>query len=721
MPEKVPLDGGIVISPSLDQNNSKLQYFLPNGDNCMEVLEVREIIPTFEETRVPDASDSLSEEVSDGPSDRASWGGKMEFLLTCVGYAVGLGNVWRFPYLCYRNGGGAFLIPYTIMLALVGLPLFYMELAFGQFASLGPIAIWRINPLMKGLGYAMVIVSWLIGLYYNVVIAQTVYYFFASMTSELPWASCNNTWNTNSCLPYDIKHSSTRFAGSRMYLYSMPSNILRIVISSFILGNLSSGILELSDFRTPSEEYYKFHVLEQSDSIDNIGGVSWRLALCLLFSWSVVFIVLLRGIKSLGKVVYFTAIFPYIMLTILLIRGLTLDGAVDGIVYYLKPDFSKLAEPRVWSDAATQIFYSLSACSGGLIAMASYNKFNNNCYRDSIIVAFINCGTSIFAGLVIFSILGFMAYEKGVTVDKVVDGGPGLAFEAYPEALVRMPVAPMWSIFFFLMMATLGFGSEFSIVECVLSALTDEYPWILGSRKRSVLFRLGVITVSFLLGLPMVCKGGIYVLNLVDYSVGGFPLLVVGFFECVALNWIYGLYHFSEDIYMMIGKTPNTYLKVCWKVVSPLIMLILVIFNAVMYEKPDLDNVPYPEWALAMGYLIVLFPIVVIPGWFLFYFCRKGGYRMMKSLMEPLPQWGPARPENRKNRYEKKFRNVDCLDFSGNPEVARLIGSNISDLSTSTQVSQLSNATPNGSMTTLPVPTRPVHVAFPNTLYASSV
>jgi len=111
------------------------------------------------------------------------------------------------------------------------------------------------------------------------------------------------------------------------------------------------------------------------------------------------------------------------MLTILLIRGLTLPGAGQGLIYYLKPDFNRLLDARVWSDAATQIFYSLSACSGGLIAMASYNKFNNNCYKDALIVCLINCGTSVFAGMVIFSVLGFMAAEKGVGVADVADDG----------------------------------------------------------------------------------------------------------------------------------------------------------------------------------------------------------------------------------------------------------------------------------------------------------
>ena len=97
--------------------------------------------------------------------------------------------------------------------------------------------------------------------------------------------------------------------------------------------------------------------------------------------------------------------------------------------------------------------------------MSSYSKFNNNCLRDSLIVSLINCATSIFAGLVIFAVLGFMATEKGVEVQDVAAGGPGLAFVVYPEALSRMPVPQMWSILFFFMMATLGFGSQVRIED----------------------------------------------------------------------------------------------------------------------------------------------------------------------------------------------------------------------------------------------------------------
>ncbi|CAL1528298.1 unnamed protein product [Lymnaea stagnalis] len=606
-----------------------------------------------------------------GDPDRVNWGGKMEFLMTCIGYAVGLGNVWRFPYLCYKNGGGAFLIPYTLMLIAVGLPLFYMELAFGQFASLGPITIWRINPLFKGLGYAMVIVSWIISLYYNVIIAQIMFYLISSFTSSLPWTSCGNHWNTNSCL--SLEYNKMNENGT-IYTVSTPENGNATIsmMSSDAMDtttpyNVTDIVTSVSHkvLKTPAEEFYRYFVLEQSSGIEEFDSINWKLAGCLLLSWIIVGLVLAKGVQSLGKIVYFTAIFPYIMLTVLLIRGLTLDGAMDGIIYYVKPDFSRLTDPRVWSDAATQIFYSLSACSGGLIAMSSFSKFNNNCHRDAIIVAVLNCATSIFAGFVIFSILGFMAFEKGVDVADVAKGGPGLVFEVYPEALSRMVVAPMWAVFFFFMMATLGFGSEFSIVECVISALLDEFPFLAKSTYKALSFRIGVCVVCFLLGLPLVCNGGFYLLELVDYSVSGFPLLVVGLIECVVINWVYGFNKFWSDIQMMVGDKPQIYWKVTWKYVSPLVILLTIIMNIIFFNEPSSGGVPFPQWAQSLSWLIAAFPIVAIVAWFLFYYCKNGGLQLLMMRSAPLPEWGPALANNRGDIYameiagEKPFGTLE--------------------------------------------------------------
>ncbi|KAF8791100.1 Sodium- and chloride-dependent glycine like protein [Argiope bruennichi] len=395
---------------------------------------------------LPRLNSSLSVSSStDDENKRSTWSRQLDFFLSCVGYAVGLGNIWRFPYLCYKSGGGAFLIPYAIFLVICGIPLFFLEMSLGQFGSLGPIAIWKISPIFKGLGFGMAIVSGVVCVYYNVIIAWALYYIYQSYS--VSWSSCENAWNTPNCVSQDDM--------------KMQLNITSVANMTNLYN--SSEVSRLSDSlskMTSSEEFWLFKVLKQSTGIESIGGFQWPLVLTLLIAWILVFMCMMRGIKTSGKVVYVTATFPYCVLLCLLIRGLTLPGAWNGISFYLSPQWEKLLTFKVWGDAATQIFYSVGAAWGALLTMASYNKFSNNVYRDSLVVPLINCGTSVLAGFVVFSLLGFMAEETGKSVADVVSEGPGLAFVVYPEAISRLPVSPVWAFLFFFMLFTVGLDTQ---------------------------------------------------------------------------------------------------------------------------------------------------------------------------------------------------------------------------------------------------------------------
>ncbi|MGH0191924.1 UNVERIFIED_CONTAM: hypothetical protein FKN15_000622 [Acipenser sinensis] len=172
-------------------------------------------------------------------------------------------------------------------------------------------------------------------------------------------------------------------------------------------------------------EFWERRVLKISGGIEEVGSLHWEMMLCLLLAWIICYFCVWKGVKSTGKVVYFTATFPYLMLVVLLIRGLTLPGAMDGIIFYLYPDPARLADPQVWMDAGTQIFFSYAICLGCLTALGSYNKYNNDCYKDSVYLCLLNSGTSFVAGFAIFSVLGFMAYEQGVPISEVAESGRG--------------------------------------------------------------------------------------------------------------------------------------------------------------------------------------------------------------------------------------------------------------------------------------------------------
>ena len=307
-------------------------------------------------------------------------------------------------------------------------------------------------PLFKGIGYGMIIICALVCVYYNVIIAWIVYYLFHSFSYELPWGSCNNPWNTRNC-------SKTKFdceqKGGKMIGYDCVKNV------SQQLGNQSEAVKV--KWIPASEEFWKNHVLNQTGGISEYESFQTHLVGAMFLAWVLVYFCMLKGIKSTGKVVYVTSTLPYILLVILLIQTVQLDGALKGIKFYLTPQWDKLADPMVWGDAAQQIFYSLGLAFGSLIT-SSYNRFKNNIARDALIVSCLNCFTSVLGGFVIFSVIGFMSEETGQPVSEVASEGAGLAFVVYPEAVVRLPGASIWSVVFFLMLLSLGLDSQVSAV-----------------------------------------------------------------------------------------------------------------------------------------------------------------------------------------------------------------------------------------------------------------
>ncbi|XP_077990965.1 sodium-dependent proline transporter-like [Glandiceps talaboti] len=561
--------------------------------------------------------------------ERGNWSGRLDFILSLIGYAVGLGNIWRFPSLCYRNGGGAFLIPYLIAMLICGMPLFFLEVALGQFSSEGPITAWKLCPLFKGVGCAMVIISAITTIYYNVVIAYTVFYFFASFGKSVPWATCGNDWNTEFCTK-----------------------------------NVNGTVVNVSR-TSPAEEYWTNYVLNINDGIENLGTVQWQLALCLLLSWIVVFLCLLKGVKTSGKVVYFTATFPYMVLVILLIRGATLPGAANGLKFFLIPKWESLLKAKVWGDAFSQIFYSLGPAWGGILTMASYNRFHHNILRDAIMVPLVNSGTSIFGGLAIFSVLGFMSHDLNRPIEDVVKSGPGLAFIMYAEALARIPLSPLWAILFFFMLFTLGLDTQFATIEGICSAIIDMFPRLL--RKRKTLFILGFCIAQFLLGLPLVTRGGMYLLTVIDWYTGVIPLFIVGIFECIVISWIYGADAFYDDIAMMLGSRPNIWWRICWQGATPFSIVFIIIMTYVNYVPVYYGTYQYPPAGEIIGWLCAAASLIMIPLWMVIEYCVNskgdGIIERLRSLVRPAADWGPALDECRTGKYARKLnmKEVELL------------------------------------------------------------
>ncbi|XP_012219206.1 sodium- and chloride-dependent glycine transporter 1 [Linepithema humile] len=542
--------------------------------------------------------------------ERGTWTGKFDFLLSLLGYSVGLGNVWRFPYLCYSNGGGAFLIPFTVMLIIAGLPLMFMELSLGQYASLGPVAAYKqFCPLLCGLGYGMVLVSSVVMLYYNLIIAWTLYYMFASVVGgwELPWSKCEKEWSTENCFMPDDAEACHSQNGS--YFKGKCLNSSQMTAMGLMIENITSAIK-----KPPAEEYFNNYVLGISSGIEETGSIRLSMAASLFLAWIIVFLCLSKGVQSSGKVVYFTALFPYVVLIILFIRGILLPGANEGVLFYLTPNWKRLMSAKVWGDAAVQIFFALSPAWGGLITLSSYNKFTNNCYKDSLIVAISNIGTSFFAGLVIFSVIGFLAHELDVPVASVVDEGAGLAFIVYPEVVARLPVAPVWSLLFFIMLLTLGLDSQFALMETVTTAILDGVPAL---RNYKTWVVLGAAVVGYAGGIIFTTNAGMYWLQLMDKYAANWSVLLIAISECILVAWVYGADRFLDDVQQMIGPRSRLwrfFWTWMWKVITPAALLFILFFNWVKHEPPKYGTYIYPMWADVLGWVISILPVLVIVG-----------------------------------------------------------------------------------------------------------
>ncbi|XP_028286519.1 sodium- and chloride-dependent GABA transporter 2-like [Parambassis ranga] len=562
-------------------------------------------------TGVP-AADSEPGSPGEGAQPREKWANKLEFILAMAGEIIGLGNIWRFPYLCFRNGGGVFFIPYFVFLFFCGIPVFFLETALGQYTSEGGVTAWRkICPMFEGVGFASQVIVMYLNIYYIVVLAWALFYLINSFKSPLPWSTCDNVWNTNSC------HSRLgSYANPHLFQPGANWSFLHNLTS---LDYFDSGIFSFSNetdpglLKTPEEEYWNYRVLRISGHV-SLGEVHWDLALCLLAVWIICYFCIFKGIKSTGKVVYFTATFPYLMLIILFFRGVTLPGAGQGLTYYLSPDFSKLADAQVWCEAGTQVFFSYALCQGVLTALGSYNKYNNNCYSDCFALCLLNSGTSIFAGFTVFSVLGFMAHELELPVEEVATAGPGLAFIAYPKALSLLPGSSFWSVLFFLMILFLGLDTQFVCVESLVTAVTDLFPSHLRRPRAREILVLVIAVVCFLLGLPLVSDGGIVLFQLIDqYGPSGITLLIIACVETVVIAWVYGADRFFDNIEDMIGHPPIPVLKYCWLFITPLICGLTMLYNMVHSHSFNVPGFNVGSWAPKLGSLIMVTPVLMIP------------------------------------------------------------------------------------------------------------
>jgi NSS family neurotransmitter:Na+ symporter len=473
---------------------------------------------------------------------RERWTSRSSFIIASIGAAIGLGNVWRFPYITYENGGGAFLIPYFVALFSAGIPLMMLEYGLGRKMQAGaPTAFGMVRRGTEWVGWLSLMVVMLIFLYYPVIMAWCVDYLAYSL--NLGWGS----------------------------------DAARFFERDFLQMSAGPGVL---------------------------GGVRWPIVIGLAIVWLSIYLCLFKGLKALSKIVFYTVITPWVILVIMVIRGLTLPGAIEGLKYYLTPNFTVLLNPRVWLAAYGQIFFSLSLAMGTMIVYSSYLPKKSDISNNAFIVSLANCGTSFFAGFAVFSILGYLAQAMGVSVPDVTKSGFGLAFITYPTAIGLLPFIPaFFGILFFLLLLTLGIDSAFSQIEPFVAGFTDKW----GFSKKLV---LPVVCLGgFLIGIIFTTRGGYYWLDIVDFINSSFGLTLVGFLECIVIGYIHKAQKMREYINEVSDFHVGKWWDICIMIITPVILGVSLILSVVTLVQKGYGG--YPAWAMVVGVIIAIGIIMV--------------------------------------------------------------------------------------------------------------
>lgn len=471
---------------------------------------------------------------------RSVWGSKVGFLLAAVGSAVGLGNVWRFSYISYQNGGGAFLVPYVVALLTAGIPLMILEYGLGHREKASPpLAFARIHHLWEPFGWWMPIVAFFgINLFYAVVIGWCFNYFLLSL--NLGWGSDTNTFF-----------------------------------------------------------FQEFLQVSEGGPFD-LGGIRWPILAGAALTWLICWFICFREVNhGIEKASLFFMPLLVVMTLVLVAWSLQLEGAMDAVRHqYLAFDWSKisLATPagrRVWVAAYGQIFFTLSLGFGIMITYSSYLPKKTDITSNAILTCLIDCSYSIIAGLAVFGTIGYMAHAKGVPFDEAITGGPGLAFVVYPEAINQLPWGNrLFGAMFFLVLIIAGISSAISLTEAFTCSLCDKFKF---ARKRTVTW----LCVMGLAGsVIFTTRAGLYLLDIVDHFVSDYALILGGILECVLVGWMLKASLMRKHIFAVSGRRVWPIWDLAIRFFTPL-MLMFILFGA-LYQEFSSAYEGYPVGALLL-------------------------------------------------------------------------------------------------------------------------
>jgi neurotransmitter:Na+ symporter, NSS family len=490
---------------------------------------------------------------------REQWGSRVGFIMAAAGSAIGLGNIWRFPYVAYENGGGAFLIPYFFALLTAGIPILLLEFGIGRSGQgSAPLSLRRLSRKFEWLGWWQVLICFVITTYYVVIIAWALSYFFYSF--NLNWGEDTKAFLFGSFL-------------------GVPDDVV-------------------------------------SESGWNFGGMQWHIVLPLVAVWAGTYYILYNGVKKgIEKV---SKIFmPALMLIMILfvIRAVTLPGAAEGLNHLFTPDFAKImpgflggTNPEwysVWMAAYGQIFFSLSIAFAIMVTYSSYLDKKQDVNNSGFIMAFSNSGFEFLAAIGVFAAIGFMAVSTGSDVKDVAAAGVGLAFVVFPKIINAFPfLNGFFGALFFLSLVIAGFTSLISIIEVLIAALMDKFRLV---RKTAVNWVVGVCAV---VSLGYATGAGVVLLDIVDHFINNFGIVIAGLLEVVLIGWFINITKIREENNLVSDFGVGIWWNWMIKYVTPIVLLFMSVANFQLEFTKAYEGYPFHA-LLTFGWILVGLTIVI--------------------------------------------------------------------------------------------------------------
>ncbi|WP_094551689.1 sodium-dependent transporter [Petroclostridium xylanilyticum] len=465
---------------------------------------------------------------------RDQWGTKIGFILAAIGSAIGLGNIWRYPYIAYSNGGGAFLIPYFFALFTAGIPLMILEYSIGhKFRGATPAALARANKKWEWLGWWPSVNSIVILIYYSMILGWALNYVFLAFTRA--WGDDPN-------------------------------------------------------------KYFFGQFLGLTDSPWNLGTMQWHILIAMAVIWFANWYICFKGVSDgIEKANKVLLPMLFVIMIIIVIRGVTLPGAVQGLETLLHPDWSKVLDFKVWIAAYGQIFFSLSLAMGVMMTYASYLPKKTDIVNSAFFTALANSGFEFLAALGVFSILGYMAHVQNLPVDKVVTSSIGLAFVVFPQGMNMMPgiFKVLLGVLFFAGLVFAGMTSSVSMVEAFSAPFIDKF----GIRRKKI---VTIICIGgFAISTLFATGAGLFFLDIIDNFINSFGAVIIGLSEAIVIGWLFGTQKVREHVNPISHYPVGKWWDVTVKFVTPAVLIYMLINNII-------ENISKPYGGYPMSAVVIL-------------------------------------------------------------------------------------------------------------------